>query len=197
MPLYGSCYSSSSFFTWAHKLSLFVMQSLFVVFIWLMLFYINAVIFEAFKVNQLVNWIFLPACVRLISVLIFEWAGVLGIFIGALITYHQIEIYQINSWVLALISCSSPFLTLIFCRFALKLPNSLIGLNTKQLLFIVILSAIVNTGLNYLYYQWINLPSSLFDYFIPMMMGDILGCLILFYILAFIIRMIKANFDGQ
>jgi hypothetical protein len=197
MPFNGNSCNAEYLNALGYKGCIFLMQSLLVALTWVLLFDINAVLFKSLMVSHLISWVFLPACIRLLSVLIFEWAGVLGIFIGTSITCNHLDINQFNPWFLALISAGSPYLSAIFCRYVLKLPNSLTGLNTTQLLFFVLIGSLFNTSLNHFYYVTIDLPSSFRQTFLPMMMGDIIGCLILLYIFAFIIKLINAFFDKK
>jgi len=86
MPFNGISFSSASLQALTFKVCQFLVQSLMVSLTWILLFYLNALIFQTLSINHLVSWIFLPACIRLLSVLIFEWAGVFGLFLGALVT---------------------------------------------------------------------------------------------------------------
>jgi uncharacterized membrane protein YhhN len=45
-------------------------------------------VFKSLEVNHYVSWIFLPAFIRIVSVLLFGWAAVIGLIIGAIIINH-------------------------------------------------------------------------------------------------------------
>ncbi len=54
--------------------------------LWIGLYDLNCWAFEAFMVSPLIAWVFLPAAVRLLVVLLGGWPGALGLGLGTLIT---------------------------------------------------------------------------------------------------------------
>jgi hypothetical protein len=54
--------------------------------LWVGLFKFNSIFFEYLGVSQYISWVFLPAAIRMISVMLFDWVGAAGLFVGAVIT---------------------------------------------------------------------------------------------------------------
>ena len=54
--------------------------------LWVGLYHLNDWMFAAFEEGRAANWIFLPAGLRLIAVLVLGWRGVLGLWLGTLAT---------------------------------------------------------------------------------------------------------------
>lgn len=151
-----------------------------------MLFYrLSLWVFSYFQYNPRVYWIFLPAGIRMISVFIFGWAGVAGLFIGSAITNEE----EMSSYViyLAAISALSPMLVKRTCKWWFNIPSTLQGLTGKQLLVFSIAGAVANSLFSSLYFHLTDTIDTLKS-FLPMFVGDLLGTVIIFYLSKAILR---------
>ena len=54
--------------------------------LWIGLFALNGWLFDRLAFSEQVSWIFLPAALRMIAVLLAGWVGALGIFLGSVAT---------------------------------------------------------------------------------------------------------------
>ena len=61
-------------------------SGLVVVLLWTGLFYLNEWLFSAVSLSSVINWVFLPAAIRMLAVMALGWVGVAGLFVGALLT---------------------------------------------------------------------------------------------------------------
>ena len=52
---------------------------------WIALFVLNQYIFRFTQISPAINLIFIPAGLRLISVIVFSWLGVIGLFVGGVL----------------------------------------------------------------------------------------------------------------
>ncbi len=52
--------------------------------LWVTLFKLNEWLFSTFEFAEHVNWIFLPAAVRVAAILLFRVRGAVGLFVGGL-----------------------------------------------------------------------------------------------------------------
>ena len=159
-----------------------------VVLTWIVFYRMSLWLFAYFEYNPRVYWVFLPAGIRMIAVFIFGWAGVLGLFIGSVITNEA----QMSSYViyLAAISAMSPMLAKRACKWWFNIPDTLQGLSSKQLLAFAITGALSNALLSNLYFYFTDRANSLKGFF-PMFVGDMLGTIIIFYLIAQILRLIS------
>lgn len=158
-----------------------LMQSFAVGFIWLVFYQFSTWAFAYFEYNPRVSWVFLPAGIRMMAVFVFEWNGVLGLLVGSVITNEN----EIDESVIGLsfISALAPMLALTICRWAFDIPKSLIGLTGLQLLVFALTGAFANAFLSQIFLHS-NDAGLLANNFLPMFVGDILGTLIIFYLIA-------------
>ena len=165
-----------------------IIDTLVVVLTWILFYRMSLWLFAYFEYNPRVYWVFLPAGIRMIAVFIFGWAGVLGLFIGSVITNEA----QMSSYViyLAAISAMSPMLAKRACKWWFNIPVTLQGLSSKQLLAFAVSGALSNALLSNLYFYFTDKANSLKGFF-PMFVGDMLGTLIIFYLIAQILRLIS------
>jgi hypothetical protein len=158
-----------------------------VVLTWIVFYQMSLWLFAYFEYNPRVYWVFLPAGIRMIAVFIFGWAGVLGLFIGSVITNEA----QISSYVIYLstISAISPMVAKRACKWWFNIPVTLQGLTGKQLLAFAVIGALTNALLSNLYFYFATETNSLKG-IIQMFVGDLLGTLIIFYLMLKILQLI-------
>ena len=169
----------------------FITQALFVSLAWILLFQLNQFFFANIAVNKQVCWIFLPAFIRILAVMVFEWAGVFGLILGAYITRDLSATDMTTPFVLALISGLAPYLSVRLSQYSFDLPESFDGLKPQHLFIFALAGSIVNTLLNNLYYLFAGMEYSITTTFIPMMVGDFVGTLLMLYFAAIIIRSLR------
>ena len=166
----------------------FIFEALGVAIAWTLLFKLNMWAFKSLEVNHFVSWIFLPAFIRILSVLLFGWAAVIGLIIGAIITSNPADIGHSTPYVLAMISGVGPMIAVRFCEYVLKLPPTLIGIRPSHLFIFAITGAFVNVSLNGYYFALHQLPSHPITCLSPMFIGDMLGSIIMLYVASFTLK---------
>lgn len=166
----------------------FIFEAIGVAIAWTLLFKLNMWAFKSLEVNHFVSWIFLPAFIRILSVLLFGWAAVTGLIIGAIITSNPADIGHTTPYVLALISGVGPMIAVQFCEYVLKLPPTLIGIRPSHLFIFAITEAFVNVSLNGYYFALHQLPSHPITCLSPMFIGDMLGSIIMLYVASFTLK---------
>ncbi len=118
--------------------------------VWAVLFRLNAVLFAQFEHSSRAHWVFLPAAVRVLSVLLFQGAGAAGLMLGAFFTlpHHGLASLLVD----LLISASSaiaPLVSVVICRRWIGLAADLSGLRGLHIVAVSVMSAAVNAvGLN-------------------------------------------------
>ena len=159
---------------------------------WVCLFKLNTLIFSYFEKTQFVSWVFLPAGVRLLSVLIFEEYAVMGLFIGSLITSASMGNSIGQSLVISLISALNPYFAVYTSKRLLGIDKLLSQLNAKALIVIALFSASFNCLSHYLYFvfgplnfTWENCSTMFF--------GDLLGIFLILLFFNLSLQLIKKN----
>ncbi len=166
----------------------FIFEAIGVAIVWTLLFKLNMWVFKSLEVNHFVSWIFLPAFIRILSVLLFGWAAVIGLIIGAIITSQPTDIGHTSPYLLAIISGLGPMIAVRFCEYILKLPPTLIGIRPSHLFIFAITGAFVNVSLNGYYFALHQLPSHPITCLSPMFIGDMLGSIIMLYVASFTLK---------
>jgi hypothetical protein len=156
-----------------------VIQVIAVTLIWVLFYRLSLWVFSYFEYNPRTYWIFLPAGIRIISVFIFGWVGVLGLFIGSIITNEsEISGYVVN---LAAISALAPMVAKQTCMWGFNIKATLEGLTGKQLLVFAFAGALSNALFSNLYFYLYGVSERIYD-FLPMFIGDLAGTIIILYL---------------
>ena len=149
---------------------------------WIALFVLNEYIFRFTQISPAINLVFIPAGLRLISVIVFSWLGVIGLFVGGvLIGIHFIELAPLQAILLAALSALSPFVAYSGIARALKLKPSLDGLSARDLLIIAISAALLGSAFHSLFFLLNGSANTFIDPFIQIFIGDLLGMLLVLY----------------
>jgi hypothetical protein len=160
-------------------------------FVYTLLFYFNAWLTSELVFSSGVNWIYLPAGLRLFLTLIFGLPGAMGIAVASfLISYSGALPHEL---VLCLgtgvISGFAPYLARIFVFKNIKLDPDLSNLSLPKLLMCILIYALLSAGLHQVWYRLEGLEDSgNINHFLVMFIGDVLGSLLL-------ISLIKASLD--
>jgi len=157
--------------------------------LWVALFQLNGWLFESFEFTQHVNWVFLPAAVRVAAVLLFGISGAVGLFVGSLITSSpELSGGLSESLLAAAVSALAPLTAVHLVRLRMGISADLHGLSFGQLAVMSIagaaLSALAHTVLYTFQAGELGRVWGLF----PMFAGDLLGTLIIVYAVHFVLR---------
>ncbi len=151
---------------------------------WLVLFSLNGWLLAYFDWAPVISWVFLPAAARLLSVMLFNWRGALGIWLGTLLTNGAVfggHPYQ--SQAVAAMSALGPLVAVYLTTRWLQVPMSLRGLTVSQLVVFSLVGAVCNVVPHNLFFWAIGITSSPVVGLIPMFIGDILGIVVVLYLL--------------
>lgn len=158
---------------------------------WVLLFKFNTLLFSYFEISHLINWIFLPAGLKLMAVLLFNIDALIGIFIGSLATALELNMHSRNVVFVSMISAVSPYVAFLFTRCCLKIKLSLHGLTTQQLLMMCLIYALLNALLHNLYFFHTGMTQKFFSSTLNMFIGDLLGAILMFYAFSLSIKLIR------
>jgi len=112
--------------------------------VWVAFFELNQLIFSQLAHSSRAHWIFLPAALRIMSVLVFRGAGVLGLMFGAFLTLpHDAPLpYELA---LAVSSGLAPMVAIWLCRQMFPILPDLSGLRGQHIIALSIVGAAANS----------------------------------------------------
>jgi hypothetical protein len=180
--------------TYAHFTMLIrtgMMNLIISVFAYTLLFYINSWITTELVFGLGVNWIYLPAGLRLFLTLIFGLPGAIGIAIASTLISYYGELSSDLAICIGtgLISGFAPYLARIFVFSNVKLESDLSNLNLQKLLLCIVIYALMSAGLHQYWYATVGLENTgSVNHFAVMAIGDVMGSILL-------IALIKSGLD--
>jgi hypothetical protein len=163
-------------------------------FAYTLLFYMNSWITSELVFGLGVNWIYLPAGLRLFLTLIFGLPGAIGIAIAStLISYFGELSSDLTICIgTGLISGFAPYLARIFVFSNVKLDADLSNMNLQKLLLCIVIYALLSAGLHQYWYATVGLQNTgSINHFAVMAIGDVLGSILLIALIKFALDLIK------
>ena len=162
--------------------------------LWVCLYWLNDWAFHSLEKTQAASWIFLPAALRLIAVLIWGLPGALGLWIGALVTSSQV----FGSWTPAVLiaapmSALAPLLAVALMREPLGLKPDLRGLSVGALAQLALANATCSALLHCLVFILLNDPIANPADILTMLIGDLIGTLVALYALKLLLSILPAR----
>lgn len=168
----------------------FLVQLSVVAGLWIGLYALNGWLFDRLAFSELVSWIFLPAALRMIAVLLAGWVGALGIFLGSLVTC--IYLLGLNDpdyiMIIAGISAFAPTAALIVCAKFWNAQMNLAGLSSTHLLVLSTVSAVFTATMHNAYFLLSGKVDAVASSTGAMFVGDLIGTLIVLYSAKWIIH---------
>jgi hypothetical protein len=164
---------------------------------WVLLYEINHWLFAEVQISGFVSWVFLPAAIRMLSVMIGGWAGSLGLFLGAMTTNAMIiGLDLLSSLMLATLCALGPLAAVYLCIRWFKLPQDFAGLQRSQLFVFAIVGAFFNAIPHNIYFFLTGMSQSVWAGLVPMFIGDLFGTLVVLYLASLAIRFFVARAPG-
>ncbi len=158
------------------------------------LFYCNGWLTSNLVFGLGVNWIYLPAGLRLFLTLIFGLAGSIGIAIASfLISYFGDFSDDLTVCIgIGLISGFAPYLARYFVFSNLKLDSDLGNLNFPKLIACILIYALLSAGLHQWWFATMTLEDTgSINHFLVMFVGDVLGSLLLISLIKYCLDLLK------
>jgi hypothetical protein len=143
-------------------------------------FYFNQFITAPLEDAKGVNWIFLPAGLRIFLTLIFDYSGAIGLaFASLLINY--IGFYETDTTSMlgiAAICAIAPLLGRHFVIHNLKVNSDLSNISFKQLLLIIFAYSLLSSSLHQIWFTTRAFDSGGLNHWVAMFFGDIAGSIL-------------------
>lgn len=157
----------------------FLANAAFTAIAWVVLYELNAFLFSKAEVGDYVSWVFLPAAVRIIAVLLAGYSGALGLFIGAFITNSPILGVSFQQAILlSLFSALGPVIAVMVTLYVLQIAGNLNGLRWWHLIAFAFCGAIFNVLPTHMYLKFVGELEDVSFSFGAMLVGDLIGTLV-------------------
>lgn len=158
-------------------------------------FGINEFLFSHLNFSTGVNWIFLPAGMRLLLALIFSFEGAIGISIASVLIslffYFQHDpITGIGAGVLGGLA---PYLARYIVFKNLPITTQLDGLNASRLMSCMIIFSVISPLLHQFWFVSRGMHNNFFNHLFVMMVGDFTGTLIIVFFVKVCIYFLRAH----
>ena len=158
------------------------------------LFYVNLWLTSSLVFGTGVNWVYLPAGLRLFLTLIFGLPGAIGIALASFLISYGGELSDDLTICIGtgLISGFAPYLARIFVLNNVKLDPDLGNLNLPKLLVCILVYALLSAGLHQFWYATVGIDNAgTMNHFLAMFIGDVLGTLLLISCIKYSLDVLK------
>ena len=160
------------------------------------LFYLNAWLTAHLSYGLGVNWVYLPAGLRLFLTLIFGLPGALGIALASFFISYLGEFpHELMTCLgVGLISGFAPYLARLFVMSNINISNDLSNLSLSKLIICVLIYAALSAGLHQWWFAVRGLDETgSFNHFLVMFIGDVLGALALIGLVKYRLDLLKPS----
>jgi hypothetical protein len=143
----------------------------------------NEMLFSRFEFARGINWVYLPAGVRLLCTLLFGGAGAIGLLIVSWLVsfFYFFPDDFIRSFMGGILAAAAPYLVYRIAQRAYGLRASLTNLTSKRLLICVVAYSIASPLLHHIWFALHNDRANIAQGFFVMFTGDLVGTLIVVY----------------
>jgi hypothetical protein len=160
--------------------------------LFLLVFLANEWIFNSarFEFVRGMNWIYLPAGMRLLCTLLFGGAGAVGILFASWLTcvFYFFPDDPLRSFAGGIASAAAPYLVYKLAQHAYGLQSSLSDLTPRRLLLLAVCYSVANPSLHHL---WLLLRGDpVGSGFFVMVLGDLLGTLTVIYTARLLLKLV-------
>ncbi len=156
------------------------------------LYHLNGWLFQQAAITDHISWIFLPAAVRMVAVLVFGWVGVAGLFIGSISVIPDLVQSDLGqALTLATLSSVPALLAARAVQRFLGVSATLAGISGRQLLCFGLAGGLANSVSHSLYFAWRAGSVEPLAGVGPMFVGDTVGTLVMLYAGALLLRGVR------
>jgi hypothetical protein len=159
-------------------------------------YHFNGWFFSSVSIAPYLSLIYLPAAIRVLTVLVMGVPAAIGLTLGTLLTIYTTEGAWEHVWFetmpVSFISGFGPLLAVFIGQRLLKLPSDLRGLKPVHLLVLSIIGAACNAiPTNAFYWATGHMDAPLAS-IIQMFVGDVLGTLLFLWVAALVVKLRSA-----
>lgn len=144
---------------------------------------LNELLFTRLEFAHGINWVYLPAGVRLLATLLFAHAGAIGLLlVSTLVSFFWFfPDDPVRAAAGTIISTVAPYGVYLAARHVYGLQASLANLSPRNLLECALMYAIVGPLMHHLWFAFYEHKTGLLHSYLAMFTGDLAGALIVLY----------------
>lgn len=144
---------------------------------------INELLFLRLEFARGINWIYLPAGIRLLSTLLFGGAGAIGLLLvsWAVSFFHFFPDDPVRAFAGGILASVAPYLVYRIVQRHWGLQETLATLTTRRLLLCSLLYALASPALHHLWFAFAEPERALLPGFVAMATGDFIGTILVLY----------------
>lgn len=152
--------------------------------------WINGFLFHRFEQSEGINWVFLPAGIRLLATLFFGLSGFVGLLIASIYLNFHYFAFQDDARALygAVAASGGPYLGYLFAKHWFDLRPRLGNLTAGRLFFTGMLCGLMGPIL-YHAFSWVHTGLVDWPALMAMITGDVLGILIILFSVKSLIKL--------
>jgi hypothetical protein len=151
---------------------------------------VNELVFPHLSFAPGINWIYLPAGVRLLCTLLFAEAGAVGLLLASWLVcfFYFFPNDPVRSIVGGILATAAPYLVYRGAQQVFGLRASLTNLSPKRLLYCALAFSLASPLLHHLWFALYEHRPDLLSSFLVMALGDFGGTLVVLYGAKFILQ---------
>lgn len=144
---------------------------------------VNEWLFTRWEFARGINWIYLPAGMRLLCTLLFGEAGAIGLLIVSWLVcfFHFFPGDFVRSFMGGILAAAAPYLVYRIAQQVYGLRASLTNLTPKRLLICIVAYSLASPLLHHLWFFLHGDTNQIMPGFLVMFIGDLMGTLIVVY----------------
>jgi hypothetical protein len=178
---------------------LFLMGVLISALLYSALFFFNDWVTETLKYDLGVSWIYLPAGLRLLLILIFGLAGAIGIAAASFaISYFSVFPPDLVTCIgIGLISGFAPLFAKWVVVSNTYISNDLSNLSLQKIILCIVVYALMSSGFHQYWFVLRDLESGSLNHFLVMFVGDVAGSILLIALIKYSIQFVRRSKPKQ
>jgi hypothetical protein len=152
---------------------------------------INELLFKQLEFAEGINWIYLPAGVRLLATLLFAEAGAIGLLLVSWL-YCVLFLFPaepLRAFAGGILSSAAPYLVYLGAKRWLDLQGSLANLKPAQLLACAVAYSLASPLLHHIWFAAYEGRAQLLGSFAVMALGDFIGTVLLLFFTKWVMRL--------
>lgn len=143
----------------------------------------NEAFFRRFEYAEGINWVYLPAGIRLLSTLLFAEAGAVGLLLVSwgVSFFFMFPHDHLRAFVGGILSAAAPYGVYLMAQRWMGLRKSLNNLTASRLLICSVAYAVASPLLHHIWFYLHGEKEHLLSGFMAMVTGDLIGTLMVLY----------------
>ena len=158
---------------------------------------INEWLFTRFEFASGINWIYLPAGVRLLCTLLFAEAGAIGLLLVSWLVcfFYFFPDDHVRSIAGGILASLAPYLVYRIAQQKYGLYVSLTSLTPKRLLVLIVTYSVASPLLHHIWFA-LQGQQDIIQGFLTMFIGDLMGTLLVIYAVKMALSLVPSNPHG-